>query len=144
MTEPESNEIQNANAQPDAHRFGCMLARVVADNRCVRTKLLDVRGLSPISDYLVVATGTSDRQMRSVAEEVKQLGRAHGWDLYGSGGQETGRWIVADFVTVIVHLFDEPSREYYDLDSLWSDAERIDWAAVTEPGEFSKSAPKMP
>jgi ribosome-associated protein len=114
-----------------------MLARVVADSRCLRTHLLDVRGISPITDFLVIATGTSDRQMRGVADEVKQLGKGYGWDIYGHGGEETGRWIVADFVTVIVHLFDEASREYYDLESLWSDAKRVDWAAVTEPGEFS-------
>ncbi|MDX1563918.1 MAG: ribosome silencing factor, partial [Phycisphaeraceae bacterium] len=125
MSEAVSKSHSNNSEEPDAHRFGCMLARVVSDNRCRRTRLLDVRGLSPISDFLVVATGTSDRQMRSVAEQVKQLGKEHGWSLYGSGGHEAGRWIVADFVSVVVHLFDEPSREYYDLDSLWADAERV-------------------
>jgi ribosome-associated protein len=144
MTESTTSKSNSQIDAPDAYRFGCMIARVVADSRCVRTHLLDVRGISPLTDFLVITTGTSDRQMGGVATEVKQLGKECGWDLYGHGGEETGRWIVADFVGVVLHLFDEPSREYYDLESLWSDGKRVDWAALTEPGEFSKPSPKSP
>ena len=89
--------------------------------------VLDLRGKSPATDFFVIATGTSDRQMRSVADEICQEARNLGQQRFGRAGYEQGRWILLDFVDVVVHIFDSEYRQYYDLELLWGDAEKLQW-----------------
>jgi len=88
---------------------------------------MDVRGLSQVCDYVLVGSGTSDRQMRSVAQELEELGEENQNTVYRSNRDEGGTWIVIDFVDMVAHLFEPNQRAYYDLESMWSDAETIDW-----------------
>lgn len=87
--------------------------------------MLDVRGLSPVTDYFVIATGTSARQMKSVGEEVEEIGAAKNNRVMSRSVDE--HWILLDFVDVVVHVFEHESRQFYDLESLWGDAKRVDW-----------------
>jgi ribosome-associated protein len=107
--------------------FAIELARLVVADKCQNVVLLDVRGLSPVTDYLVLATGTSGRQMRSTADESIQLGKDSGFAPLSSSGLDSETWICVDFVDVLLHLFNEDSRQYYDLESLWGDAKRVDF-----------------
>ena len=91
--------------------------------------MLDVRNLSPVTDYFVVATGTSARQMRTVCDEVAEVGERMDYKPLSVSGYEGEQWILADFFHVIVHVFNDEGRSYYDLDSLWGDAPRVDWRA---------------
>ncbi len=111
----------------DAREFALAAARLAEANHCRDVTVLDLRGISPATDYFVIATGTSDRQMRTVADEVSEAGRGLGFPRFGRAGYDQGRWILLDFVNVVVHLFDSEYREYYDLDLLWGDAKRIDY-----------------
>ncbi|MDI6448246.1 ribosome silencing factor [Anaerobaca lacustris] len=111
----------------DAKDFALAAARLAEANHCRDIMVLDLRGISPATDYFVIATGTSDRQMRTVADEVSEAGRGSGFPRFGRAGYDQGRWILLDFVSVVVHLFDSEYREYYDLDLLWGDAKRIDY-----------------
>ena len=79
-------------------------------------------------DITVIATGTSDRQMRAVADIVLAYGRKVGRRPLGFAGYESATWIVIDYVDVVFHIFAKPHREYYDLELLWGDAPRIQWA----------------
>ena len=88
---------------------------------------MDVRGLSQVCDYVLVGSGTSDRQMRSVAQELEELGEENQNTVYRSNRDEGGTWIVIDFVDMDAHLFEPNQRAYYDLESMWSDAQTIDW-----------------
>ena len=65
--------------------------------------------------------------MRTVADEISEAGRGCGFKRFGRAGYDQGRWILLDFVTVVVHLFDSEYRDYYDLELLWGDARRIDY-----------------
>jgi len=105
--------------------FAIGAARIAVERNCTDVVVLDLRGLSPATDYFVIATGTSDRQMRTVIDEVKQLARESGFERFGQAGYEQGRWILVDFVNVVVHVFDEEYRGYYDLEMLWGDAKRL-------------------
>ncbi len=87
--------------------------------------VLDLKGKSPATDYFLIATGTSNRQTRTVADEITQLGRGRGFRIFGRAGYEQGKWVLLDFVDVVVHLFDEEFREYYDLELLWGDAKKL-------------------
>ena len=89
--------------------------------------MLDLRGMSPATDYFVIATGTSDRQMRTVADEICEAARGEGMQRFGRAGYAQARWILLDYVDVVIHLFDNEYRDYYDLELLWGDAERIDY-----------------
>lgn len=95
--------------------------------------VLDVRGLSPITDYFVIATGTSARQMRTVMDEVVEFGPPRGYSPVSTSGYEGETWLLCDMVDVVVHVFNQDSRMFYDLDSLWGDAKRVEWKPADEP-----------
>ena len=110
-----------------AKEFAQAAARIAHDRHCTDILVLDLRGLSPATDYFVIATGTSNRQMQSVADEISQMARERGIQRFGRAGYEQARWILLDFVDVVVHLFDPEYRQFYDLELLWGDAEKIDY-----------------
>lgn len=102
------------------------IARLMADTKCANVRVLDVTGLSPVCDFLVLGTGTSTRQMKTVADDVAEWGDEHGLRSYGKSG--TGEnWIALDLVDVVVHVFSDEGRHYYDLDNLWGDAADVAW-----------------
>jgi len=111
----------------EARQFAQVAAKLADDRHCTDIAVLDLQGASPATDYFVIATGTSDRQMRTVADEISEAGRERGFKRFGRAGYDQGRWILLDFVDVVVHLFDSEYRDYYDLELLWGDAERIDY-----------------
>jgi len=102
-------------------------ARLLADRHCENVVLLDVRGLSQVCDYVLIGSGTSDRQMKSLAEELEDLGGANDNPVFRSSQDSSVTWIVIDFVDLVAHLFEPDQRAYYDLEGLWSDAESVDW-----------------
>jgi ribosome-associated protein len=106
-----------------AKRLALAAARVIAETRGTDIVVLDLRKVTDVFDYFVIATGTSRRQMHAMADEVKQsLRRDLQDEPRGVEGYEDGHWIVMDYGDVVVHLFDAGSREYWDLEHLWSDA----------------------
>jgi ribosome-associated protein len=112
-------------AETKARAFALAAAKLAAERRCTDIVALDLRGKSPVTDYFIIVTGTSDRQMRTVADEVSAIGKQQGYSLFGQAGYEHARWILLDFVDVVVHIFDSRHREYYDLELLWGDAEKL-------------------
>ena len=112
----------------DARRFAVEVARIAHDHKAEDVIALDLRGISSVMDYTVICTGTSDRQMRAVADQVVDYAKRMGQRPYGSAGHEVGRWIVIDFVDVVVHIFARADRVYYDLELLWGDGPRVEWA----------------
>ncbi len=110
-----------------ARKLAVELARVAADTRCTDVVVLDVSSFSPITDFLVIATGTSPRQMRTVADDCIEAAEAAGQTALSSTGYEGSNWICVDFIDVILHIFAAESRAYYDLENLWGEAVRIPW-----------------
>jgi len=108
-----------------AKEFAIAAAKIAQERHCSDILVLDLRGLSPAADYFVIATGTSERQMRTVCDEVTQAGREQGMSRFGRAGYEQGRWILLDFVDVVIHLFDSEYRRFYELELLWGDAEKV-------------------
>jgi ribosome-associated protein len=118
-----------ASDAPQADRaraLAIMAARVAEETRGTDVRVLDLRGLTEVVDYFVVATGSSRRQMHAMADEIEKAVKK---DLHdrkrGGEGYEEGRWIVLDYGDVMVHLFDAEARGYWDLEHLWSDAKRV-------------------
>ncbi len=113
--------------QRELQAFAIEAARLLDDRHCEDVLLLNVRGLSQVCDYVLLGTGTSDRQMKSLADELGDLGRDKGHGVFRSDRDPRVTWQVVDFVGLVVHLFDPDRRAYYDLESLWSDAESVPW-----------------
>ena len=89
--------------------------------------LLDLRKLTSIVDYFVIATGTSRRQIHSMADEIDEAMNSAGDQKLGIEGYGESHWVLLDYGDVVVHLFDEEKRLYYDLENLWGDAPRVPW-----------------
>ena len=107
--------------------FAKAMAQIADDNHAGEVVILDLRGLSSITDFFVIGTGTSDRQMRSIADQIEEYGKRIGESRYGLSGYEAATWILADYVDVVIHLFDPEKRHYYELELLWGDAPRVEW-----------------
>lgn len=108
--------------------FAIQAGRIADEDNAEEINILDLREISPITDYFVICTGTSDRQMRTVADDICRHGKSTGQNVWHVAGTETAEWIVLDFVDVIVHIFDRKHRNYYDLELMWGEAPRVDWA----------------
>ena len=96
-------------------------AALALDKKAYDVKILDIRGLSTIADYLVIATGTSDKQVIAIADSVRTGLKKFGKAIDVEGAKE-GKWVVIDYGDVIVHVFVEELRHYYNLDELWGAA----------------------
>lgn len=107
-------------------QFALAAAKIAAERHCSDIVVLDLTGKSPATDYFVIATGTSNRQMRTVADEINQAAREIGLQRFGRAGYEQARWILLDYIDVVIHIFDSEYRSYYDLELLWGDAERLE------------------
>jgi len=100
--------------------------------KCEDVVVLDVSGQSPVCDFIVVASGTSVRQMKSVAQALEDLGKELGNKVYRSNRDTGTTWIVADFVETVVHLFEADQRLYYDIEALWQSGSKVDWRRVDD------------
>jgi ribosome-associated protein len=103
-------------------------AHVAEDNKARDIVLLDMREITPLYDFLLLCTGSSRRQIHTLAEEIDATLRAAGEQRTSIEGYEASKWIVQDYGDLIVHVFDAETREYYGLEDLWADAGRVDWA----------------
>jgi ribosome-associated protein len=114
---------------PPALSRACRAARTAADNKGADVLVLDMRNLTPLFDYFVIATGTSRRQIHTLAEEIDEALRGMGDTRMGIEGYEASKWVVQDYGDVVVHVFDPDTRDYYKLEELWADAKPVDWEA---------------
>jgi len=87
--------------------------------KAVNVKVLDVRGLTDIADTLIVASGTSDRHVRSIAEHVAEQAKRNGFRPLGAEGEQEGEWVLVDLQDVVVHVMLPRVREFYGLERLW-------------------------
>ena len=128
----EKVESKPAAASDHARQRALAAARVADETRGTDVHVLDLRGLTDVFDYFVLATGASRRQLHAMADEIEQVMKKEMHDTRrGIEGYEEGRWIVLDYGDVVVHLFDAESREYWDLEQLWSGCKSVPLPART-------------
>lgn len=117
----------SAESFVDSRERACLAARTAAANKGRDVLVLDMRPITPLYDYLIIATGASRRQMHAIAEDVDAELAKLGDRRTGIEGYEASRWIVQDYGDLMVHVFDPVARDYYSLEELWADAPRVDW-----------------
>ena len=122
-----------------ARRFAVQAARLAANTNCQNVAVLDVSGVSPVTDFLVVATGTSPRQMQTVCDEAEEVGEAQDFKAFSRVGDDSSSWTCIDFVHVVLHVFSHDARSYYDLDGLWGDARPVEWREEGAPAPLPAS-----
>lgn len=109
----------------DARAFAVAVARLARDAQTSDVSVLDLRGVSTLADYFVIGTSRSDRQGRAVLDAIADHAKSLGRTPLSPPSNMSGAWMLADYVDVVVHLFDDEHRAYYDLDGLWGDAPRV-------------------
>ena len=119
-----SREIELAS-QKKSHR--AVLAAL--EKKAQDLKLLNVRELSSFADYFLICTGRSDRQVRAITDGIVEALKRSGDPPMGIEGYAEGKWVLIDCNDLIVHIFYEPIREFYNLESLWYDAAQVDLMA---------------
>ena len=138
MNKPQETPVALPDRPADAPRVGTTeddtvaqflidAARLMHDLHCTDIVIFDVRGLSDVTNFVMIATGTSDRQILSVARDVEALAKQRGMESFGREADAPANWLLIDLIDVVVHLFERFTREHYDLEMLWGDAPRVSW-----------------
>ncbi|MBU0768379.1 MAG: ribosome silencing factor [Proteobacteria bacterium] len=98
----------------------------VMGKKAIDMVVLDVRGLTSVSDIFIICSGRSNRQVSAIAEYIQVNLKKHAIKPLSVEGKKEGHWVLLDYGHVIIHVFYEPVRTFYDLEGLWIDAKRID------------------
>ena len=104
-------------------------ARAADTMKAEEIRILDLRGLSNLTDFMVVCSGSSQPHLRAVLREVhEQVDEVHGSKPANAEGKADTRWVVLDYIDVMVHVMDNELREFYGLEELWKDAKNVTWS----------------
>jgi ribosome-associated protein len=116
-------------SEPKAGReLALLIAEAALDKKASRVEIIDVRDKVDYTDYVVVMSGRSDRQVAAIARGIEvDLKQKHGTRCVGVEGLPQGNWVLLDFSDVVVHIFHEEARGFYDLEGLWLDADRVEF-----------------
>jgi len=100
-------------------------ANAALDRKALDLKILDLSGVSDFTDYFVLCSGSSDRQVRAIADHVQEKLREQGLRPLHVEGHDLGRWVLLDYGDFLLHVFDQETRDFYQLERLWSDAAEV-------------------
>jgi ribosome-associated protein len=114
-----------------AEEKAALASRIAADKKAMDVVVLDMRDASSITDYFLICSGGSDRQVQAIADAIEEQLEQSGLDSLGVEGYREGRWILMDYGDVLVHVFSQETRDFYDLERLWANAPKIDFSRAT-------------
>ncbi len=109
----------------DSKTKSLLCLKAAIEKKALDPVLLEMRGISSVTDYFLICTGKSDRQVQAIARAIEETLERKGIRPLGQEGGLHGKWILMDYNDVVVHIFLEPVRKFYDLEGIWSDATRI-------------------
>lgn len=101
------------------------VVQILQDKKAKDIKVLDIHELSALSDYFVIATGTSTTHVQALCDNVEEKMEEDGYKIHHKEGFRNGRWILLDYYDVIIHIFYEEERKFYNLERLWVDAKTV-------------------
>ncbi|HSE83501.1 MAG TPA: ribosome silencing factor [Thermodesulfobacteriota bacterium] len=117
-----------------------VLARAAWDKKAQDTVVIDIKALSDFADYFIICSADSDRGVKTIVENIEEELEGMGERVLGVEGYADSRWVLIDAADVVVHVFYEPVRKFYDIEGLWADAPRVE--LPFEDG-FSKQVSKV-
>lgn len=113
-------------------------ARAADEKKAKEIRVLDMRNAPlGVTDYFVIASGDSDRQVRRVVDSVEEKLREYGLKPAWRSGEPVGHWVLVDYVDIVVHVFLSETRAFYDLERLWKDVPVVDWRTESVDGPGS-------
>jgi len=116
----------------DGRDIALFAARVADEKRGEDIIIYDLRGLTDLTDYFVIATAHSKDQVRAIIETISKELKQAGTTKLGQEGSDNGQWILLDYSDCVIHIFSPELREYYGLESLWGDAPKVEWTAESK------------
>ncbi|MBM7623121.1 ribosome-associated protein [Sporohalobacter salinus] len=112
----------------ETERLAEMIAETADDKKALDITILNLQGISIIADYFVICSGKTDIQVKAIARGINEkLADVSEVELQRKEGMDDAKWVLLDYADIIVHIFHQQEREFYDLERLWGDAERVDW-----------------
>jgi len=108
-------------------QLALLAAETCDEKKAKDITILDVRKITSISDYFIICSTSNERQARAIAEDMRLKMRDLGKREIGVEGMEDGRWVLQDFADIVLHIFHESQREFYDIEGLWADAKQVRW-----------------
>ena len=115
-----------------SYESAILLAKALDGKKGEEIKVLKTEGLTTLADYFVICTATSTTQIKAMSDACEEAAEARGERVHHIEGHRGGTWLLMDFSSVVVHVFTEEARKFYDLERLWSDAQEVDLAGVLE------------
>lgn len=112
----------SAKKESPSKALAHLMAQAAYDTKALDLVVLDLTKVSAFADYFVIATGTSDRQVQAIADNIEKAVKAKGTRILGVEGYQKGHWVLIDCGSVIAHIFYEEARVFYGLEKLWGDA----------------------
>ncbi len=112
-------------AAPDVLRSARHAAQILLDSKANDVLMLDLREVTDMTDYFIIASGTSDVHVRASAQHVIEALKDEGMTVESVEGLESGRWVLLDYVDFVVHVFHPALRSFYQLERLWGDARTV-------------------
>lgn len=103
-----------------------LASKIIKERRAINPVLFEVGKLTSITDYFLIASGKSSRQVQAISRHLSRRMREKGLRAYGVEGEQEGHWVLMDYGDLVIHIFFQPTREFYDLEGLWIEAPRID------------------
>ena len=113
-------------------QLALLAAEVCDEKKAKEIVIMDVRKITSISDYFIVCSTASDRQARAIAEEMRMRMKVLGRREMGVEGIDDARWVLQDFGDIVLHIFHESQREFYDIEGLWADAKQVRWKKASK------------
>lgn len=145
--EARSQKQEVRGKKSDTSVLAKTIARIAADHKAVDIKILDLRKLTSFTDYFIICSGASDRQVQAVANSVYDDLKKAGRLPISEEGVQTGLWALLDYGDVVVHVFYQDEREHYQLEKLWHDAPRVKFSPkpkTQSPKKRTKAPRRQP
>ncbi len=134
VNQAEGAQLKTESSSPSSQdpvvgrELALKIAEAALDKKATRIEIIDVRGKVDYTDYVIVMSGRSDRQVTAIARGVEEdLKLEHGARCPGVEGLPQANWVLLDFGDVVVHIFHHDTRGYYDLEALWLEADRVEF-----------------
>jgi len=102
-----------------------LATKIIKERKAIDPILFEVGGLSSITDYFLITSGNSRKQVQAISRHLSRKMRKQGFKVYGIEGEQEGQWVLMDYGDLVIHIFFEPVREFYDLEGLWIEAPRM-------------------
>jgi ribosome-associated protein len=121
------NRYEGRSVKADIKEMAIAAARAAEDKKANDILVLDMHGVTPITDYFIICSGANDKQVARIQKAVEDRLRELGDKASRREGERYRRWILLDYIDLVVHIFLQEEREFYELERLWKDAPLVDW-----------------